>query len=201
MKPGTRFLPFRTQSKHCLMPQYLCILPLLFSPSKHQHSQDLRRVFTLLQDHGLVINLDKCQFGVLSIEFLGHQISTKGVFPLPSKIKAITDFPQPNFCNQLEEYMLNFYHHLVPNIVSILRPLYQAMLGKPKPKILKRTPDMIIAFQTSKQTLADATMLTHPSTTSPIFLVTDASDTGIGCLLYTSPSPRDRQKSRMPSSA
>ena len=25
--------------------------------------------------------------------------------------------------------------------------------------------------------------------------------TGQGCLLYTSPSPRDRQKSRMPSSA
>ena len=28
-----------------------------------------------------------------------------------------------------------------------------------------------------------------------------ASDTGKACLLYTSPSPRDRQKSRMPSSA
>ena len=27
------------------------------------------------------------------------------------------------------------------------------------------------------------------------------SDPYIGCLLYTSPSPRDRQKSRMPSSA
>ena len=26
-------------------------------------------------------------------------------------------------------------------------------------------------------------------------------DFGMGCLLYTSPSPRDRQKSRMPSSA
>ena len=26
-------------------------------------------------------------------------------------------------------------------------------------------------------------------------------DVGYGCLLYTSPSPRDRQKSRMPSSA
>ena len=26
-------------------------------------------------------------------------------------------------------------------------------------------------------------------------------DVNIGCLLYTSPSPRDRQKSRMPSSA
>ena len=28
-----------------------------------------------------------------------------------------------------------------------------------------------------------------------------ATDFGICCLLYTSPSPRDRQKSRMPSSA
>ena len=30
---------------------------------------------------------------------------------------------------------------------------------------------------------------------------TDGSKTEYGCLLYTSPSPRDRQKSRMPSSA
>ena len=29
----------------------------------------------------------------------------------------------------------------------------------------------------------------------------DDKDTELGCLLYTSPSPRDRQKSRMPSSA
>ena len=29
----------------------------------------------------------------------------------------------------------------------------------------------------------------------------DGSINAIGCLLYTSPSPRDRQKSRMPSSA
>ena len=32
-------------------------------------------------------------------------------------------------------------------------------------------------------------------------IVNQANATTIGCLLYTSPSPRDRQKSRMPSSA
>ena len=31
--------------------------------------------------------------------------------------------------------------------------------------------------------------------------VKNLNDYSIGCLLYTSPSPRDRQKSRMPSSA
>ena len=35
--------------------------------------------------------------------------------------------------------------------------------------------------------------------TEPILI--DAFDLSTGCLLYTSPSPRDRQKSRMPSSA
>ena len=30
---------------------------------------------------------------------------------------------------------------------------------------------------------------------------TESLERGIRCLLYTSPSPRDRQKSRMPSSA
>ena len=34
-----------------------------------------------------------------------------------------------------------------------------------------------------------------------ILLTNDITDRYYGCLLYTSPSPRDRQKSRMPSSA
>ena len=38
-----------------------------------------------------------------------------------------------------------------------------------------------------------------PSCTTRIVLIGDSQTEG--CLLYTSPSPRDRQKSRMPSSA
>ena len=34
-----------------------------------------------------------------------------------------------------------------------------------------------------------------------LWLLRDVRDGVVGCLLYTSPSPRDRQKSRMPSSA
>ena len=38
-------------------------------------------------------------------------------------------------------------------------------------------------------------------TNDAITLIVPHADKGQGCLLYTSPSPRDRQKSRMPSSA
>ena len=38
-------------------------------------------------------------------------------------------------------------------------------------------------------------------TTDASKLISDQFELSYGCLLYTSPSPRDRQKSRMPSSA
>ena len=47
--------------------------------------------------------------------------------------------------------------------------------------------------------LKDPLALGKPSKPSPAFLVGGYFHTA--CLLYTSPSPRDRQKSRMPSSA
>ena len=39
------------------------------------------------------------------------------------------------------------------------------------------------------------------TSTEPFSIFWDSTDPGSSCLLYTSPSPRDRQKSRMPSSA
>ena len=51
--------------------------------------------------------------------------------------------------------------------------------------------------------VADAVLrrLFHPATASPRFCRVDRKARPCACLLYTSPSPRDRQKSRMPSSA
>ena len=50
-----------------------------------------------------------------------------------------------------------------------------------------------------------AIIYTHPTKASPaaddLILISDSADSNKTCLLYTSPSPRDRTRSRMPSSA
>ena len=43
--------------------------------------------------------------------------------------------------------------------------------------------------------------MTGAKNTECTFRLTNAANAAYTCLLYTSPSPRDRQKSRMPSSA
>ena len=49
---------------------------LVASASYEQHERDLRQLFVALKRFGLVVNVGKCSFGVSSIEFLGHQVSS-----------------------------------------------------------------------------------------------------------------------------
>ena len=55
--------------------------------------EHLRVVFQRLQDAGLVLNVEKCQFGVQSVEYLGHHVDATGVSPLPSSVAAVRSFP------------------------------------------------------------------------------------------------------------
>ena len=56
------------------------------------HFDDLNAVFHRLRHHGLVIKLEKCLFGVSSLDLLGHQVSAVGSVPMPSRVSAVKDF-------------------------------------------------------------------------------------------------------------
>jgi Reverse transcriptase (RNA-dependent DNA polymerase) len=47
-----------------------------------EHMEHLRAVFRILVDNGLAVNLDKCEFAVPELDFLGHRLSAAGVTPL-----------------------------------------------------------------------------------------------------------------------
>ena len=89
---------------------------LIASSTEKEHMDDLKTVFRRLIDHGLVIRLEKCLFGVSSLEFLRHQVSKKGSSPTQAKVKVIQTFPQPSTVKGLQEFlgMINFYHRFFP---------------------------------------------------------------------------------------
>ena len=159
---------------------------LIASETREEHKQHLKILFDRLQEHGLVIKLKKCQFGVAEIDFLGHTVNKYGIQPLPSKVKAITDYARPNHVKALERFigMVNFYHGFIPHAAEKLRVLYQALAGgKKRQKILVWSEEMLKSFNITKEALANATMLHHPVQGVPTALTSDASDTALGAVL------------------
>ena len=126
------------------------------SKSKAEHKKHLQSLFDHLAEHGLVVKTEKCVFGVEEIDFLGHRVSSAGIRPLPSKVKAITEFPAPTSISLLERFidMINFYHIFVPHAAELMKPLYRALTGSPRPKTLDWTQELNKAFEEAKNALS-----------------------------------------------
>ena len=54
---------------------------LVYGTSKKEHDKTLMEVLSRLNKAGLTIKPEKCNFGVKSVEYLGHSISSEGVKP------------------------------------------------------------------------------------------------------------------------
>lgn len=121
-----------------------------------------------------MINIDKCIFGVESLEFLGFNVSPRGVVPPTQKVEIIKHFPLPKTTKSLQEFngMINYYHRFIPQASQIMQPLYQAIKNT---KNIEWTKEMTSSFEKTKEALAHATMLTYPKMNTPIALTCDAS--------------------------
>jgi len=159
---------------------------LIASSSEEEHIKHLRTLFGRLQEYGVVINPAKCVFGQPEVEFLGYWVTGEGTRPLPERVKAIQEYPEPRTARDLRRYlgMLNFYRRFLPRAAEILTPLNDFLLGNIKGKArVAWTPQARQAFNDSKEKLARAALLAHPGAGAELALFTDASEQSVGAAL------------------
>jgi len=172
------------------IPQTFCYLDdiIIMSSSSLEHQQTLHQVFTRLQEHGLVINSDKCFLGVKSLSFLGYHVSSEGLSPLPAKVEAINAFTLPRTPRQLRSYlgMYQYYAKFVPRCSHFLQPLHTFVASAPKNRPLQWSEDLETSFESSKTALKEATILAFPDPDAKTELVVDASGSCIGAVLQQS---------------
>ncbi|GFW88694.1 retrovirus-related Pol polyprotein from transposon 17.6 [Trichonephila clavipes] len=84
---------------------------LIASQNVQEYTTYLRALFERLDYYGLTIKPSKCTFGVDCLKFLGFQVSSEGISPLPDRVDAIQKFPRPNTLTQLRRFlgMYNFF--------------------------------------------------------------------------------------------
>ena len=83
--------------------------------------------------------------------------------------------------------MLNYYRRFIPKIADVLVPLHSAVASAGRSKDICWSKSCQEAFTTSKEALAKATLLRHPSPFAETALTVDASDFAIGAKLAQCP--------------
>ena len=68
---------------------------LIHGKSQEEHDARLQKVLQRLQDAGVTLNSEKCQFSMESVKFLGHVIDSSGIRPDPDKVMAIQKVQAP----------------------------------------------------------------------------------------------------------
>jgi hypothetical protein len=103
----------------------------IFSRDDQEHLQHLWEVFCCLRDAHLTANPEKCILAQPAIEFMGHQVDTSSIRPLPARVAAIAAYPRPVTVKDLQNFLgvINFYRKFVPGAAEMLRPLTDALRG------------------------------------------------------------------------
>ena len=155
---------------------------VVYSPSMDQHIKDLEKVFKILHNNGLKINLEKCHFFKEEVELLGHKLSTKGISPIDSKVNVIMNWIPPKNIKQLRSFLgaIGYYRKFIYNFAQIAKPLYE-LTKKDVPFVWSDTVDK--AFIELKNKMISAPILSPPDFEKPFIIRTDASKSGIGGVL------------------
>ena len=68
---------------------------VIYSSTQEEHVECLRAILECFCLHRLKLKPSKCEFFQEKIEYLGHSVLSKGVWPSRDNLKAITKYPKP----------------------------------------------------------------------------------------------------------
>lgn len=160
---------------------------LVASSSEQEHRVHLEQVCKRLSDYGIKVNTSKCVLGVSELSFLGYLVNSEGIKPLPGRVEPILKFELPKTVKVLRRYLglLNYYRRNIPNAAKVQALLCDYLKGSKKSnQEINWTAESIKAFEESKEQLAKAALLYHPSPDAKLALLVDASDIALGAALH-----------------
>nr|KAG5686660.1 hypothetical protein BaRGS_031370 [Batillaria attramentaria] len=146
------------------------------------HLSNLERLLTRLNDKGLRCRREKCLFAQPSVEYLGHTLSAEGISK-GSKVEAVLKMPPPTDVSSLKSFLgsVQFYGKFIPNLATMAEPLYR-LTKKASP--WKWGEEEQAAFEQLKNVLSSDQVLVHFDPEKCVGLACDASNVGIGAVLF-----------------
>ena len=155
---------------------------IIFSKSIDEHLTHLEEVFRRLREANVKLNPKTSSFVKQRIEYLGHVVTPEDIFPDPSKVQVVKNFPIPASLKKLKSFLglANYDRRFIKGFLEIASPLNALTKKGVKFCWSESCAD---AFDRLKRALISAPVLAFPNFDEQFLLYVDASSTGIGFAL------------------
>ena len=162
---------------------------IVFSKTLEEHLERLRGVFDKLAKAGLKLKPSKCEFFKSKITYLGHIVLAAGIETDPKKIEAVKNWTTPMTVTDIWSSLAftNHYQRFIKGYAKVANPLNALVSGdnaNKKKAAVNWTDDCQRAFKKLKDLCTDTSILACTNYKRPFQLQTDASDLGLGAVLY-----------------
>ena len=109
------------ENTYCFLDDIL----IVSKGSLNEHKNYVMKCLQRLDDENLRINLPKCHFRKLEIDWLGYHISQLGISPLESKTAAFLALEAPKTLKKLRSFLgsVHYIGKFIPNLAQISHPL------------------------------------------------------------------------------
>lgn len=161
---------------------------LIMGRDKKEHDETLKRVLERAREKNVRFNVNKIQFSLEEVKYLGHIFSHNSVKPDPDRLLAIEQMGRPKNKKDLQTFLgvVNFMRSFISNLSEKTAPLrellkkntifhwtdlHSKVVDDIKVEILKS--DILVPFDPSKE----------------IIVQCDASQNGLGCCLIQDGKP------------
>ncbi|SCV70790.1 BQ2448_3552 [Microbotryum intermedium] len=159
----------------------------IFSNTIEEHQTHVREVLEALRRADLYCSPKKTELFTTSCDFLGHVISRNGIAADQSKVDRIVEWPRPRTVTELRGFLglVQYLRKFINGLAQHTKPLSDLTSKNANVRLMwgveqERHFNAIKAIVTSLPCLKP---IDHTELADPLWVMTDASNVGIGAVL------------------
>ena len=165
---------------------------LIVADTLEEHNRILKETLQTCRDYNITLSIKKTQLCTESVHYSGHKFTHKGLELDKERINAIIGMPEPKCIADVSTLlgMVTYVGKFLKDLSSITQPL-RDLIKEANQRGFKWHFDPIHkeTFEKIKKLMCTAPVLKFYSLHDPVVISCDASQSGLGCVLFQRDAP------------